>query len=113
MRGRHSFCLTERHNHRVVVILASHIEEPQPTNQVGKTGVPRTANAAIDANQSHHTLLPHLHCSLEIVGYDTLDQRLSHDLLCAVTNQSGSAFVPDLDTAEHINSKDWGAGHID
>ncbi len=75
--------------------------------------MPRTANAAIDAIQSHHTLIPHLHCSLEIIGYDILDQRSSRDLLCAVTNQSASAFVPDVDMAERINSKDGGAGRID
>ena len=75
--------------------------------------MPRTANAAIDANTSYHTLIPHLHCSLEIVGDDILDQRLSHDLLCAVTNQSASAFVPDVDMAERINSKDGRAGRID
>jgi len=75
--------------------------------------VPRTANAAIDANTSYHKLIPHLRCSLEIVGDDILDQQSSHDLLCAVTNQSASAFVPDVDIAECINSKDGRAGRID
>jgi len=37
----------------------------QPAIQVGKTGVPRTANAAIDANQSRRTTIPHLQ---DIVG---------------------------------------------
>ena len=71
------------------------------------------ANATIDVNQSHCTLIPHLHCSLEIIGDDILDQQSSHDILCAVTNQLASAFVPDIDTAKHINSKDGGAGRID
>jgi hypothetical protein len=51
--------------------------------------------------------------SLEIVGDEILDQRSSHDLLCAVTNPSTSAFAPDVDTAERINSKDGGVGRID
>ncbi len=51
--------------------------------------------------------------SLEIVGDEILDQRLSGDLLGAVTNQSASPCVVDIDMAERINFKDGGVSRMD
>jgi hypothetical protein len=51
--------------------------------------------------------------SLEIISDEILDQQSSHDLQGAVTNQPACAFVPHVDTAERINSKDGGIGRVD
>ena len=62
---------------------------------------------------SREGLIEHsLDRSLEIVGDEILDQRSSHYFHGAVTNQSACTFVPDVDTAERINSKDGGIGRI-
>ena len=38
---------------------------------------------------------------------------MTHDFLSAVANKSHGAFVPHVDAAERINSKDWCIGRID